>query len=257
MSSPVSSDPLLISLQAGLVGAVLDAVVGEAGLPAVPDDVEPGSREDANGVRMVVATGGGWVVEVFGPWIGVAGVTGEVAHGVAQLLVAGPAEADRPGLARLACGWGDTGQAGQRRGGWEAGAAVADLAEQAGGPDLAASSIHDRDRVIVARPVAAAGQSARRFLRQGGWGRLHDSLLAAEPNGRHPSFGARALLPHRSLIGANGTPPCRRSARPGNRQASQNSSWTSNTSTSRAMTRRHLGCTSDPPKITDLRMVYQ
>ena len=67
------------------------------------------------------AAGGGAVVEVGGPGVGVAGVAGEVGDGVAQLLVAGPAEADGADLAGLAGGGGDAGEAGQGLRGWGSG----------------------------------------------------------------------------------------------------------------------------------------
>src|SRR5215212_1916322 len=80
MRCPVSSRGLMILVEELSEGAVLVEVEGGAVLPAVPDDVEPGSGED-------------------------------------------------PG------GGGDTGQAGQRFGGGEPAAAVADLGEQPGGAD--------------------------------------------------------------------------------------------------------------------------
>ncbi len=43
---------------------------------------------------VVFAAGDGVVVEPGGPGAGVAGVVGEVADGVAELLVGGPAEVD-------------------------------------------------------------------------------------------------------------------------------------------------------------------
>lgn len=58
-------------------------VVGGVGLPAVPDDVEPGAGENAYGVGVVVVAGDGAVVEVGGPGVGVAGIVGEVADRVA------------------------------------------------------------------------------------------------------------------------------------------------------------------------------
>ena len=73
---------------------VSGGVVGGVVVPAVPDDVEPGAGEDADGVGVVVAAGAGPVVEVGGPGAGVAGVAGEVADGVAELLVDRPAEGD-------------------------------------------------------------------------------------------------------------------------------------------------------------------
>ncbi len=100
MSSPVSSRLLLI-LREALECTVSSGVVGGAVLPTAPDHEQPGTGEDAHGVRVVVASGSGAVVEVAGPGIGSAGVGREVGDGVAQLFVAGPAEADGADLAGL------------------------------------------------------------------------------------------------------------------------------------------------------------
>src|SRR6516165_3870921 len=91
-------------------------VVGCAVLPVVPDDVQPGAGEDASGVGVVVAACDGIVVQLGCPQAGVAGVAGEVADGVAELLAGGPAEVGVGGLAGLAGGGGDSGQADQRFG---------------------------------------------------------------------------------------------------------------------------------------------
>jgi hypothetical protein len=69
-------------------------VVGGVVLPAAPDDVEPGAGEDADGVRMIVAAGSGFGVEVGGPGVGVVGIAGEVDDSVAELFVDGPPERD-------------------------------------------------------------------------------------------------------------------------------------------------------------------
>src|ERR1700736_5097784 len=135
MSSPVSSRRLLMCLHKGLEGSVFGGVVGDPVVPAPPDDVEPGAGQDAYGVGMVVAAGDGAAVEIGRPDVGVAGVAGEVGDCVAQLFVAGPAESDRAHLAGLSSGGGDASEAGQRFGGGESGAAVADLGEQSGGAD--------------------------------------------------------------------------------------------------------------------------
>ena len=66
-----------------LEGSVFGGVVGGVGGPAFPDDGDPGAGEDAYGVGVVVAAGCGLGVEVGGPGVGVAGVGGEVADGVA------------------------------------------------------------------------------------------------------------------------------------------------------------------------------
>ena len=134
MSSPVSSGGFLV-VQEGLQGFVLGGVVGEVVLPAVPDDVEPGSGEDAYGVGVVVSAGAGLAVEVVGPGVGAAGVSGEVGDGVAQVFVTGPSETDRSHRAGLASRGRDTGQAGQRFGSGEAASAVSDLGEKFCSPD--------------------------------------------------------------------------------------------------------------------------
>ena len=93
--------------------------------------------------RMRTAWGWSWPrararsVEVGGPGVGASGVGGEVGDGVAELFVAGPAESDDADLAGLAGRGCCAGQTGQRFGGGESGAAVADLGEQPGGPDAA------------------------------------------------------------------------------------------------------------------------
>ncbi len=71
----------------GLEAVVGGGVVEDVVLPASPDDVRPGAGEDADGVGVVAATGDGLAVEVGGPGAGRAGVAGEVAQGVAELLV--------------------------------------------------------------------------------------------------------------------------------------------------------------------------
>ena len=101
MRSPMSSR-LVLRGEEALQGAVPVGVVCGAVLPAVPDDVEPGSGEDAGGVGVVVSACSGSAIEVGGPGVGVAGVVGEVAEGIAEFSVAGPAESDGAHFARLA-----------------------------------------------------------------------------------------------------------------------------------------------------------
>lgn len=94
-------------------------------MPAVPDDVEPGSGEDAYGVGVVVASVAGSSVEVGGPGVGVSAVAGEVGDCVAELFVAGPAEGDGAQFAGLSGRGCRSGEAGQGLGGGELGSAVA------------------------------------------------------------------------------------------------------------------------------------
>ena len=138
MSCPVSTSGGSSGL-CGVLGedslecVVAGGVVGEPVLPAAPDDVGPGAGEDAYGVGVVVPAGSGALVEVFGPGVGSAAVSGEVAQCVAEFFVGGPAEGDGFCFAGLAGRGGDSGQAGQRVGGGEPAAGVADLGEQPGG----------------------------------------------------------------------------------------------------------------------------
>jgi hypothetical protein len=124
---PVSSRGLLILVEDALQGSVLVGVVGGVVVPAVPDDEQPGTGQDADCVGVVVAASAGLLVEVGGPGVCLAAVAGEVADGVAELFVAGPAQTDSTALAGLSDGRSHAGQAGQgvRRG--EAAAAVADF----------------------------------------------------------------------------------------------------------------------------------
>ena len=102
MSSPVSTS---VSLGSGLIlvedaleGAVLCGVVGGVGLPALPDRRARRGR-DADGVGVVVFSGSGSGRRR--PRVGLPGAGGEVAYGVAELFVSGPAVADGADFAGL------------------------------------------------------------------------------------------------------------------------------------------------------------
>jgi hypothetical protein len=103
-----------------LEGAVAGRVVGDGVVPAVPDNVQPGSGQDSHRVGVVFPR-----------------AVGEVADRMTQLFADSPAEGDGPVLAGLAGGWRGPGQADQRFGVGEPGPAVADLGEQPGGADRA------------------------------------------------------------------------------------------------------------------------
>lgn len=130
MSSPVSSRGLLIAFHQGLEGSVFGGVVGAVGLPAVPDHVEPCAGEYARGVGVIVAAGNGAVVQVSSPGIGATGVAGEVADGVTQLFVTGPAKAHRAHFSGLTGGGRHTGQASQCFRGGESGSTVTDFGQK-------------------------------------------------------------------------------------------------------------------------------
>src|SRR5262245_35951457 len=67
MSSPVSSRRWFLFGEDALEGFVAGGVVGGAGLPAVPDDVQPGAGEGGDGVGVVFAAGDGVVIQPAGP----------------------------------------------------------------------------------------------------------------------------------------------------------------------------------------------
>jgi hypothetical protein len=101
-SCPVSS----LLGDESLIAAVAGGVVGGVVLPAAPDHAEPCPGQDADGVGVAMAAGSGLLVEVGGPGVVVAGVSGEVHDRGAELLVAGKAEHDLLVLARLPGRWG-------------------------------------------------------------------------------------------------------------------------------------------------------
>ncbi len=111
---------------------MLGGVVGGAGLPAAPDDVDPGAGQDADGVRVVFAAGAGGAVDGRGPGAGVPGVAGEVADGVAELAADRPPEGVRDVGAGLAGDRGDPGEGGQGLRVGEPGPAVTGLGQQPG-----------------------------------------------------------------------------------------------------------------------------
>jgi hypothetical protein len=118
---------------------MLGRIVGHGILPAVPDDEQPGTGEDAHGMRVVVAASEGLAIELGRPGVGASRVAGEVADGIAELLVGSPAEAHSPVFAGLPSAGRDASQAGQRLRRREAGTAVADLGQQASGADGASA----------------------------------------------------------------------------------------------------------------------
>jgi hypothetical protein len=112
--------------------------------------------------------------------------------------------------------------------------------------------------VIVTGPVDTAGQAVRRFLRQGGWGRLHDSLLAADPSGEAPLFWCRDVAAASLTVRRSGahSPVDGRHA-PGTASPRITHERRQQRQASRAVDWRHLGCISGPSRTTDLRMVHQ
>ena len=108
-------------------------------LPALPDDVHPGTREDPAGMRVGLVAGPGVVIHLRRPGIRVTAVLGEVDERVAELLVAGEPERHPAVLARLAGGRRSAGKTGKRLRRRKPLANVADLREQGRCPNLAGS----------------------------------------------------------------------------------------------------------------------
>src|SRR5215217_3910467 len=127
VSTPVFEESGEVAVACGVVGLVV--------LPAAPEYAGPGSAEDAGGVWVLAAAGGGALVGVVGPGVPVAGAVGEHADVVAQALVAGPAEGGVAAFVRFLGDGGLAGVGGEAVGGRVAGAVVADLGQQAGGGD--------------------------------------------------------------------------------------------------------------------------
>src|SRR5437588_13037384 len=88
-------------------------VVGRVGVPAGPDDAEPGAGEDADGVWVAAAAGAGFAVDPVGPGGGVAGVVGVEGERLAGFGVGRVPEAD--GVV-LAAAFGDRYCAAERGG---------------------------------------------------------------------------------------------------------------------------------------------
>src|SRR5436190_2216072 len=81
--------------------AVASRVIGDAVLPAAPEDTAPGAPERADRVWVVLPAAAGVGVDLRGPGMPVPGRVGEHAEVPAQALVAGPAEGSRALLAGL------------------------------------------------------------------------------------------------------------------------------------------------------------
>src|SRR6266542_2764600 len=126
MSSPKSTPWRDDALQ----GAVASRVVGLTVLPTAPEDADPGAGEDACGVGMRLALLAVPTVELLSPRAGADGVLGKVDQGLAQRLVACPAEGDDVVLARGTRRGHRASQCGQGLGVGKASPAVADLGHQ-------------------------------------------------------------------------------------------------------------------------------
>src|SRR5919201_5912931 len=98
-------------LEVAVVSAAAGGVVGGVGVPAGPDDAQPGAGEDADGVCVAAAAGACVAVDAFGPGGGAAGVVGVEGERFARLRVGRVPEADG---ALLAAAFGDRGGAAER-----------------------------------------------------------------------------------------------------------------------------------------------
>src|SRR5207245_6963847 len=89
-----------------VAAAAACGVVGGVGVPAGPDDAQPGAGEDADGVWVAAAAGACFAVDALGPGRGVARVVGVEGERLTGLRVGRVAEADGALLA-AAFGYGD------------------------------------------------------------------------------------------------------------------------------------------------------
>src|SRR5207244_2396507 len=120
-------------------GAVAAEVVGGPVLPAAPQNSDPGTREDANGVRMVAAAADSSLVPGGGPRGGMPGIIGEGRERRAQAFIAGPAECDAVMLTGGVSDGSDAGLGGQVLGTAKAAALIAELGQDLSGVDGAAA----------------------------------------------------------------------------------------------------------------------
>src|SRR4051794_15723504 len=123
-------------------------VVGCAIGPGLPEDADPGAREDADGVGVVAASGSGSAIDVGRPSGGVAGVVGEAGDGSPEAAIASPAEDHAAALAGLARDRSDAGLGGELVGSLEAFTDVAELGQDLGGADPAGAREGGDDRAI-------------------------------------------------------------------------------------------------------------
>ena len=120
---------------------VPDGVVFGVVLPGPPEDADPGSGEDSDGMGVPAATGSGLAVDGGGPGGGMAGVVGgwtaplSNGDGLPEAVIAGPAEHDAAAFAGGVGDRGDAGFGGELVLGGEALAHVAELGEDLGGTD--------------------------------------------------------------------------------------------------------------------------
>ena len=134
MRHPVSSSKVS-GVGCACVG-VPDGVVFGVVLPGPPEDADPGSGEDSDGMGVPAATGSGLAVDGGGPGGGMAGVVGDSAgDGLPEAVIAGPAEHDAAAFAGGVGDRGDAGFGGELVLGGEALAHVAELGEDLGGAD--------------------------------------------------------------------------------------------------------------------------
>src|SRR5215212_2682958 len=140
-----------------MLGRVVRSAIG----PSAPEDAQPGTSEDTDGVRVVAASGLCLGVDAGGPGIGVARVVGQAGESCAQPVVAGPSEGDGLGLARLVGDGSDAGFGGQVLVAEEALAHAAELREDLRRADAAGAREAHQELAVFERSdvmLDAAGQ---------------------------------------------------------------------------------------------------
>ena len=176
MRHPVSTPALLRGCWEVSGAAVEAGFVGFSGLPATPEDAEPGASEDADSVRMIAAAISGASVDVSGPRRAVARVVGEADDGLAKTLVARPAEGDAALLAGCVGDGSDTGFRGELIVACEARALVTEFGENLRGIDATgARKGHDDRAVRMGRDGVLDGGGDLDDLRDKGCEDAHES----------------------------------------------------------------------------------
>src|SRR4051794_17242106 len=98
MTPPVSTSSSKLRLKERRGVAVFSRVVRRVGVPAAVDDADPGTGQNTDGVRMVVAAGDRVSVELRRPGAFVPAVIGEASNRFAESFVASPPEMHGPVL---------------------------------------------------------------------------------------------------------------------------------------------------------------
>src|SRR6266508_2019635 len=172
-------------------------LVRGSGEPGTPEHAHPSAREDANGVRVITASGAGAVIDGGSPGTAMTRLIGEASKCAAQAVVASPAEGHRALLAGLVGHWRDTCFGSELSFGREALAHAAQFSQDLGGADAAAAREGHDDLAI--------GEACDGVLdARGEFGELRDQALKDAGEAVHEfAFGFGFELADAALSGAS------------------------------------------------------